>query len=198
MFSKMSEAEFKGHEITQILREWSGGNREALDKLMPFVFEELHRQAARYLRRERPDHTLQTTALINEAYLKLIDQRDVRWESRTHFFAIAAQAMRRILVDYARTRHREKRGGDDLKLPLEEAMLVAGGSGDDKSMDLIALDQALDRLAELDEQQARVVELRFFSGLSLEDTAQALGVSRATAARDWGMARAWLHRELTR
>jgi RNA polymerase sigma-70 factor, ECF subfamily len=161
---------------------------------MPFVYEELHRQAARYLRRERSDHTLQTTALINEAYLKLIDQKNVEWESRTHFFAIAAQAMRRILVDYARTKHRDKRGGD-VKLPLEEAMLVAA---DEKPVDLIALDEALNRLAEIDEQQARVVELRYFSGLSLEDTAEALGISRATAARDWSMAKAWLHRELTR
>lgn len=195
MISKMSEAESKTHEITEILRQWSDGRREALDQLMPFVYEELHRQAARYLRRERSDHTLQTTALINEAYLKLIDQKNVEWESRTHFFAIAAQAMRRILVDYARTKHRDKRGGDDVKLPLEEAMLVAA---DEKPVDLIALDEALNRLAEIDEQQARVVELRYFSGLSLEDTAEALGISRATTARDWSMAKAWLHRELTR
>ena len=180
-------------DITLLLREWSDGNGEVLDALVPLVYEELRRQAARYLRRERPDHTLQTTALIHEAYLKLIDQRDVEWESRTHFYAIAAQAMRRILVDYAKTRHREKRGGDDIKLPLEEAMLVATK---EKSVDLTALDEALDKLAERDAQQARIVELRYFSGLSLDETAEAMHISRATVARDWQMAKAWLLREL--
>ena len=182
------------HNITKMLREWSEGNREALDSLLPLVYKELHKQAARYLRRERPDHTLQTTALINEAYLKLIDQHDVNWESRTHFYAIAAQAMRRILVDYARKKHREKRGGADEDLPLEEVALAV----DEKSVDLIALDEALTRLAINDKLQARVVELRYFSGLSLEETAEALHISRATVARDWNMAKAWLHRELTR
>jgi RNA polymerase sigma factor (TIGR02999 family) len=191
----MDQPEAKATEITAMLREWSDGKQEALDKLLPLVYEELHRQASRFLRKERPGHTLQTTALIHEAYLKLIDQRDVQWESRTHFFAIAAQAMRRILVDYARTKHREKRGGDDLKLPLEEALTIAA---EEKSVDLIALDEALNKLAERDEQQARVIELRYFSGLSLEETAAALHVSRATAARDWSMAKAWLFRELRR
>ncbi len=176
-----------------MLREWSDGKAEALDKLMPLVYDELHRQAARFLRKERQGHTLQTTALINEAYLKLIKQRSVNWESRTHFFAIAAQAMRRILVDYAKTARRKKRGGDDLKLPLEEAMLVAA---EEKSVDLIALDEALNKLAEQDERQARVVELRYFSGLSLEETAEALHISRATVATDWNMAKVWLYREL--
>ncbi len=177
-----------------MLREWStGGSQEAWDKLMPLVYDELHRQAARFLRKERQGHTLQTTALINEAYLKLIGQHSVNWESRAHFFAIAAQAMRRILVDYARTTHRKKRGGDDLKLPLEEAMLV---EAEEKSVDLIALDQALNKLAEQDERQARVVELRYFSGLSLEETAEALHISRATVATDWNMAKVWLYREL--
>jgi RNA polymerase sigma factor (TIGR02999 family) len=178
-----------------MLREWSDGKQEALDNLLPFVYDELHRQAARFLRKERPGHTLQTTALINEAYLKLIDRRDVNWESRTHFFAVAAQAMRRILVDYAKAKHREKRGGDNIKLSLEEATLVAEK---EKGVDLIALDEALNKLTERDEQQARVVELRYFSGLSLEETAEALHVSRATVARDWEAARAWLHRELTK
>ena len=176
-----------------MLREWRDGKAEALDKLMPLVYDELHRQAARFLRKERQGHTLQTTALINEAYLKLIDQRSVNWESRTHFFAIAAQAMRRILVDYAKTTHRKKRGGDDIKLPLEEAMLVAV---EEESVDLIALDEALNKLAEQDERQARVVELRYFSGLSLEETAEALHISRATVATDWNMAKVWLYREL--
>src|SRR5215204_5267687 len=176
-----------------MLREWRDGKAEALDNLLPLVYDELHRQAARYLRRERQGHTLQTTALIIEAYLKLIDQREVNWESRTHFFAIAAQAMRRILVDYARTAHRKKRGGDDLKLPLEEAMTVAA---EETPVDLIALDEALNKLAARDEQQARVVELRYFSGLTLEETAEALHISRATTAADWNMAKLWLYREL--
>ena len=179
----------------RLLREWSGGNREALNELLPLIYDDLHKQAARYLRRERQDHTLQPTALINEAYLKLIDQRDVNWQNRMHFFGIAAQAMRRILVDHARTKHREKRGGDNEELPLDEALTVAV---DEKNIDLIALDEALTRLEKKDQQQARIVELRYFSGLSLEETAEALNISRTTATRDWAMARAWLNRELTR
>lgn len=182
--------------ITEMLREWSEGDKpEVLDKLLPLVYDELHRQAARYLRRERPGHSLQTSALVNEAYLKLIVQRDVNWQSRTHFFAVAAQAMRQILVDYARAKHRLKRGGDNIRISLEAATLVAPN---EKGVDLIALDEALSRLARRDLQQSRVVELKFFSGLSLEETAEALRVSRATVARDWESARAWLHREMTR
>src|SRR5688500_13059984 len=180
--------------ITRMLKDWSdGGNREALDRLLPFVYTELHRQASRYLRRERSDHTLQTTALIHEAYLKLIDQREVEWQNRAHFFAVAAQAMRRILVDYARTRKREKRGGDDVKLQLDEAINVSGG---EKSIDLVALDEALTRLSKFDERQARVVELRYFSGMTEEETAEVLGTSPATVRRDWNMAKAWLHSQL--
>lgn len=182
-------------EISRLLREWSDGNRAAFAELLPLVYGELHRQAARYLRHERIGHTLQTTALIHEAYLRLIDQRDVRWQSRTHFFAIAAQMMRRVLIDYARAKHREKRGGDDVRMPLDAVNLLAGN---EDSVDLIALDQALKRLAELDEQQARVVELRYFGGLSLEETAEVLHISRATTARDWDVAKAWLRRELTK
>ena len=182
-------------EITQMLQEWSDGKEEILEQLLPLVYAELRRQAARHLRRERQDHTLQTTALVHEAYLKLVDQRNVRWESRTHFFAIASQAMRRILVDYARARKRAKRGGDDIRLSLAAADQAAG---DQQAFDLITLDEALKRLAAIDEQQSRVVELRYFSGLSLEETAAILNISRATAAREWNMARAWLHRELTR
>ena len=177
-----------------MLREWSGGNREALEGLMPLVYDELHRQAANFLRRERSDHTLQATALINETYLKLIDQRNVDWESRTHFFAIASSLMRRILVDYARSKNREKRGGGAIKLTLNEDALVSK----ERSIDLMALDEALTRLEKRDEQQARIVELRYFSGLTLEETAEALKVSRTTVANDWAMAKAWLHRELTR
>ena len=181
--------------ITQMLRQWSDGNREVLEELMPLVYDELHRQAARFLSRERPNHTLQTTALIHETYLKLIDQREVSWESRTHFFAIAATLMRRIMVDYARTKNREKRGGDYLKLPLEEAELVAGK---EKSVDLMALDEALTKLEKIDRRQARVVELRYFGDLTLEETAAALKISRTTVAEDWAMAKAWLYRELKR
>jgi len=191
----VSQSEREASEITQMLREWGEGKREALDNLLPLVYNELHRQAASFLRKERPGHTLQTTALINEAYLKLIDRRDVNWQSRTHFFAVAAQAMRRILVDYAKAKHREKRGGDNIKLSLEEAALI---EAKEKGVDLIALDEALDKLALRDAQQARVVELKYFSGLSLEETAEALHISRATVARDWEAARAWLHRELTK
>lgn len=178
-----------------MLREWSGGNRQALEDLMPLVYDELHKQAARFLRRERAGHTLQTTALIHETYIKLIDQREVNWESRAHFFAIAASLMRRILVDYARRKNRNKRGGANLNLTLEEAALVAGK---EKSVDLMALDEALTRLEKIDEQQARVVELRYFGGMTLEETAEALKISRTTVADDWSMAKAWLHRELTK
>ncbi len=178
-----------------MLQEWSGGNQEALDALLPLVYAELHRQASRYLRRERAGHTLQTTALIHEAYLKLIDQREVNWQNRAHFFGIAAQAMRRILVDYARGRHREKRGGIGEDLPLEEAALVVS---EGRSVDLVALDEALDRLAEFDKRQARIVELRYFSGLSIEETAEVLRISPATVKSDWNMAKAWLRHEITR
>lgn len=182
-------------EITRLLREWSEGNRSAFDELIPLVYAELHQQAARYLRNERHYHTLQTSALIHEAYVRLVDQAGIQWQSRTHFFAVAAQVMRHILVDHARTKHREKRGGGAVKVPLDEATMVIV---DEQNLDLLALDEALNRLAEIDEQQVRLVELRYFSGLSLEEAAAALNISRATAARDWNVARAWLHRELTR
>lgn len=185
----------KSPEITLLLQEWSGGKQEALDALLPLVYAELHRQASRYLRRERAGHTLQTTALIHEAYLKLIDQRGVNWQNRAHFFGIAAQAMRRILVDYARGKHRAKRGGIGEDLPLEEAALVVS---EERSVDLVALDEALTRLAKFDEQQARIVELRYFSGLSIEETAEVLRISHATVKSDWNVAKAWLHHEITR
>ena len=186
----------QSHNITKLLREWSDGNRDALDALVPLVYTELHKQAARYLRNERKDNTLQTTALIHEAYIKLLDQTEIEWQSRTQFFAFAAKVMRHILVDHARTKHREKCGGADVvKVPLEEAMMILG---DERNIDLMALDEALNRLAKIDAQQVSVVELRYFSGLSLEETADVLKISRATAARDWAMAKAWLHCELTR
>ncbi|HEY0051420.1 MAG TPA: sigma-70 family RNA polymerase sigma factor [Pyrinomonadaceae bacterium] len=182
-------------QITQMLKKWSEGNQEVLDKLMPLVYEELRRQASRYLRRERANHTLQTTALIHEAYLKLIDQNQVEWQNRTHFFAIASQAMRRILVDYARERNRDKRGGAAENLPIEEAAFVVSPG---KNIDLVALDEALNRLAEFDERQARVVELRYFSGLSIDETADVLGISNVTVRRDWNMAKAWLHQQISK
>jgi len=186
-------SESANQDITAILQDWSNGKREALDELLPLVYDELRRQAARYLRRERADHTLQTTALIHEAYLKLIDQKNVKWQNRAHFFAIAAQAMRRILVDYARTKKREKRGGDAQKVSLEEATMIAV---EEKSVDLLALDEALLRLAKVDEQKVRLVELRYFSGLSVEETALVLGISPKTVEKHWTLTRAWLHREL--
>ena len=181
-------------EITLWLHEWSSGKADALDMLMPVVYAELHRQAANYLRRERIGHTLQATALINEVYLKLIDQREVNWQNRAHFFGIAAQAMRRILVDHARARHLDKRGGDAENLPLEAAEFATAPGG--TNVDLVALDEALTRLSDLDERQARIVELRFFSGMSVEETAEALGVSQATVKNEWRTAKAWLFWEL--
>ena len=182
--------------VTQLLREWSGGSGEALDKLIPIIYEELRARAAGYLRRERPGHTLQTTALVHEAYLRLVDARDVRWQNRAHFFAIAATVMRRILVDHARKRSASKRGGSGIRLTLDEDLAAAANGPE--GVDLIAVDESLDRLAALDPQQARVVELRFFSGLSVEETAEALGVSPRTVKRDWTVAKAWLHRQLSR
>jgi len=191
----VNEGEPNAAAITQMLRDWSDGNAEALENLLPLVYAELHRQAASFLRKERPEHTLQTTALINEAYLRLIDRKSVNWQNRAHFFAVASQAMRRILVDHAKAKHRQKRGGNDIRLSLDGATLVASKQ---KGTDLVALDEALNKLSERDKQQATVVELRYFSGLSLEETAEVLHISRATVAREWESARAWLHRELTR
>ena len=178
--------------ITHLLKEWSDGDERALDRLTPLVYEELRQQAARYLRRERAGHTLQTTALINEAYLRLINAKDVQWQSRAHFFAIAANLMRRVLVDHARRRDAEKRGGAHLRLTLDETLAVSSTA----DVDVLAIDEALNKLSTIDPQQALVVELRFFSGLSVEETAAALGVSPATVKRDWSVARAWLRREI--
>lgn len=169
-------------------------DKETLDKLMPVVYDELRRQAARYLRREHAGHTLQTTALIHEAYVRLVDQHNVRWQNRAQFFGMAAQMMRRILVDHARTKKRAKRGGSDIKVSLADATIPV----EEQNLDVVALDEALNRLAEIDEQQSRVVELRFFSGLTVEETAEVMHISPATVKRDWSMAKAWLHRELSR
>lgn len=182
------------HDVTRMLRDWRDGDQGALDKLIPVVYDELRRQAARYLRRERPGHTLQTTALIHEAYLRLVDQQRVEWQNRAHFYAIAARLMRQILVDHARKRQALKREAGDIKVPLEEAMLTSP----DRSLDLVTLDEALTRLAVLDPQQSRVVELRYFSGLSVEETAEVLGVSSRTVKRDWNVAKAWLRQQVGR
>lgn len=181
--------------ITELLQDWSNGKAEVLEKLMPLVYDELHRQASRYLSKERANHTLQTTALIHEAYLKLVGQKEVEWQNRNHFFAIASVAMRRILVDHAKERHREKRGGSAENLALYEAFQV---SANEKSIDLIALDEALNRLAKMNARQARVVELRYFSGLSNDETAEILGVSNATVRNDWNIAKAWLRIQITK
>jgi len=182
-------------DITEMLQRWSNGDRRSLDELMPLVYDELHRQAVRFLRRERPGHTLQASALLNEAYLRLVDQHSPTWESRTHFFAIAAQAMRRILIDHARKKSRGKRGGGEANLSLTAASSVGS---EEPVVDLIALDEALTRLEAKDAELCRFVELRYFGGLTLDETASALNISAATASREWNTARAWLHRELTR
>jgi RNA polymerase sigma factor (TIGR02999 family) len=179
--------------VTALLIDWSHGDKQALDHLLPIVYDELRRQAARYLRKERLGHTLQTTALIHEAYIRLVDQRHVKWQNRAHFFGIAAQLMRRILVDHARSKRRAKRGGSDVRVSLTAVPLVAKS----RDLDIVALDEALEKLAAIDQQQAKVVELRFFSGLTVEETAEVLSISPATVKRDWSMAKAWLHREIT-
>ena len=181
-------------EITQLLLAWNGGDEQALDRLMPLVQDELHRLAHRYMAGEHPGHALQTTALINEAYLRLIDSSRVRWQNRSHFFAVSAQLMRRILVDFARARNKLKRGGDAVQVSLDEAMVVPH----EPSADLIALDDALKTLATFDERKSKVIELRFFGGLSVEETAEVLKVSPVTVMRDWGLAKVWLLRELER
>ena len=181
------------HEITQLLAEWSDGNQSALDELYPLVYDELHKLARRYMSRERKGHTLQTTALINEAYVRLVDQKNVHWTNRSHFFAISAQIMRRILIDHARRHAYAKRGGGARQVSLEEAATVAFNPG----LDLIRLDEALNSLAERDPRRSRVVELRYFGGLNNEEIAGVLHVSENTVTRDWNMARAWLYQQLT-
>ncbi len=192
----MSAMKSSADKITEQLRAWTGGkDTEVSDAVLKFVYDELHRQAQRYLSRERAGHTLQTTALVHEVYLKLVKQENIVWESRSHFFGIAAKLMRQILIDYARTKHRAKRGGGKDKVPLESALTVRIS---DTNFDLLALDEALTRLAAKEEHLAKIVELRFFSGLSVEETAEVLRISDSTIKRDWQMAKTWLHRELTR
>jgi len=179
-------------DITALLVDWNNGDKSAMDKLLPLVERELHRLAHSYMRREDPDHTLQTTALINETYLRLVDQRKVQWQNRAHFFGIAAQIMRRILLNYARDQNRLKRGGKAIHVELEEAFVMT----EEKDRELIALNDALDMLEELDERKSKVVELRFFGGLSVEEVAEVLKISPVTVMRDWAFAKAWLSREM--
>lgn len=180
-------------EVTGLLLDWSGGNVAALEKLMPIVTHELRRMAGHYFRSERPSHTLQPTALVNELYLRLADRRKVRWQNRAQFFAFAGETMRRILVDHARAQKASKRGSGVANLSLDEAV----GVPDKQNVDLIALDDALETLAQLSPRQAKIIELRCFAGLSLEETASVLEISEATVSRDWTAARAWLFRELS-
>lgn len=180
-------------QVTFLLSRWRAGDREALDALVPLVYEELRRLARHYLQQERRDHTLQSTALVHEAYVRLLGQSPPEWKSRAHFFGIAAKLMRQILVDHARSHRAAKRGGNALKLTLTEGL--AGRKG--KDLDVVALDDALNNLAELSPQQSHIVELRFFSGLTIEDTSEVLGVSPATVKRSWTAARAWLFREMS-
>ena len=178
-------------EVSKLLVAWGDGDEAALEELTPLVYQQLHRLAHHYLRHEQPGHTLQTSALVNEAYLRLVDWKNVRWQSRAHFFGVSAQLMRRILVDFARSRRYQKRGGGVPALALDEAALISG-----ERTDLVALDEALASLSQLDARQSRVVELRFFGGLTVEETAEVLKVSAATVRRDWSVARAWLRREM--
>jgi RNA polymerase sigma-70 factor (ECF subfamily) len=179
-------------EVSGLLRAWGDGDRGALDRLTAIVYDELHRLARRYMRGERPGHSLQTSALVNEAYMRLVDYKGMHWQNRAHFFAVSAQLMRRILVEHAR-RHNLKRGGGVQHVSLEETAMVGG----DRAADLIALDDAMVTLARLDPRKVQVVEMRFFGGLSVEETAEVLNVSSVTVMRDWSAAKAWLYRELT-
>jgi len=180
--------------ITELLERWSQGDEEALDQLMPLVYDELHRLAGAYLRSERREHTLQPTALVNEAYLKLVRQRNIQWQNRAQFFGVAAQLMRRILVDHARANYAEKRGGDRINVSLKNI----GAFGTQPTTDVLALHDVLNRLAEIDPDQSRIVELRFFGGLTIDEAAEVMQVSHSTVEREWRIAKAWLKRELTR
>jgi len=186
-------AEVPAHEVTELLQAWSEGDERALQKLMPLVYEELHRLARRYMAGERSGHTLQTTALVNEAYLRLVDVRKLNWQNRAHFFGVSSQLMRRILVDFARSRRSLKRGGDAPTVSLEEGLIVSPGCG----ADMVALDDALTALAAIDPRRSRVVELRFFGGLNVEEAAEVLKVSPETVTHDWKLAKVWLLRELS-
>jgi RNA polymerase sigma factor (TIGR02999 family) len=181
------------HQITQLLKGWGNGDQAARDELIPLVYEELRRMAHQHMRKERPGHTLQTSALVHEAFVRLVDQREIQWQNRAHFFGIAAQMMRRVLVDHARSRHYAKRGGDARQVTLDEVAMVSA----ERAADVVALDDALIRFAAIDQRKSQIVELRFFGGLSIEETAAVLAVSAGTVMRDWTLAKAWLRREMS-
>ncbi len=185
-------------DVTRMLADWRDGDRSALNELLPIIYDELRQLAASYLRRESAGHTLQATALVNEAYLRLVGQAQVNWQNRAHFFGAAANLMRQILIQHARAKHAEKRGGKAQKLYLDEIRGLADNLIKEQNLDLLALDDALNQLTTIAPQQGRVVELRFFAGLSIEETAEALGISPVTVKREWNMAKAWLHRELSK
>ncbi len=189
----MSDQPLDSPPITDLLRDWRSGNAAALDSLTDYIYADLRRRASAYLRGERPSHTLQTTGLAHEAFIKLVGKQNIDWADRNHFFAIAAQSMRRILVDHARTRRREKRGGEHEDLPLDDAFGVHAAS---TSIDLVELDHALGELAQFDPRQAQIVELKYFGGMTLDETAEVLDISRETVKRDWQIARAWLRQRL--
>jgi RNA polymerase sigma factor (TIGR02999 family) len=180
-------------DVTGLLIDWSNGDQTAYERLVPLVYAELHRLSHRYMGRERSDHTLQTTALVNEAYVRLVDQKKTQWQNRAQFFGVCAELMRRILVDYARQRGYQKRGGSAQKVTFDETLGIAA----EKTVDLVALDEALKRLAEFDPRKARVVELRFFGGMNVEETAEVMGIHANTVIRDWSAARAWLYKAVT-
>jgi RNA polymerase sigma factor (TIGR02999 family) len=182
------------NEVTQLLHEWNQGDEAAPEKLMPLVYAELRRMAHRYMAGQNRGHTLQTTALIHEAYLRLVNQSEKQWQNHSHFFAVAARAMRHILVDYARSKQAEKHGGGAQELSLDEALTVS----QERAAEVVALDDALEELAKIDQRKSQIVELRFFGGLSVEETAEVLKISAITVMRDWSMAKAWLHRELSK
>jgi RNA polymerase sigma-70 factor, ECF subfamily len=181
------------HDVTQLLIAWTNGDQVARDQLISVVYEELHRLARRYMRQESPGHTLQTSALVNEAFLRLVDQRNVHWQNRAHFFGIAAQMMRRILVDYARSSSSGKRGGGERALSLDDGLIVSK----ERSAEVVAVHEALEQLAKFDPRKSQIVELRFFGGLTIDETAEVLGVSPGTVMADWTMAKAWLRREIS-
>jgi RNA polymerase sigma factor (TIGR02999 family) len=195
--SEPPDADAPPPDVTPLLLAWGSGDKAAGEKLLPAIYQELHRQATRAMRREGDEHTLQATALVHEAYLRLVDQRRAEWHNRAQFFGVAAQVMRRILVDHARAQHATKRGGAMQQITLGDAAQTAASHADDSALDVLALHDALDRLAAMDPEQARLVELRYFGGMNIEETAEALGVSPATVKREWAVARAWLRREMT-
>lgn len=182
------------HQVTQLLADWSRGDQTALDKLLPLVHEELRRLAHHYMNRESPGHTLQTTALVNEAYVRLVDQKEVHWQNRAHFFAVAAQVMRHLLIDHARAHSRAKRGGDAQRVPFEEAIVMSP----ERASELLALEEALIELEKVAPRRGRVVELRYFGGLSIEEAAEVLKVNPTTVSRDWRWAKAWLYKAVSR